>query len=103
MGFGSRLRDARNAKSLSGEAVGRKLGVTKATVSKWEAEIHDPSVQQTRDLCVLLDVSPDWLYEWSKDQMPAEAMAEARAYAQLSPEDRRKWRALRRTMFSTTE
>lgn len=102
MGFSTRLKDARTAKGLTGETVGGKLGVTKATVSKWETGKHEPNVDQIRALCRLYGVSPDWLFEWAKDELPADAMTEARIYSKLPPEEQRKWKALRRAMFSVT-
>lgn len=102
MGFGSRLRDARNAKGLSQEAVGTRVAVTKATISKWENEGHQPSFEIFKALCQLYEVSPNWLMEWDDDHVPADALAEARIYSRLSAEDKRRWRALRAAMFATT-
>jgi hypothetical protein len=46
-------------------------------------------------------VSADWLMERAVLALSAEALAEARAYEAMPAEDRRKWRAMRLTMFST--
>lgn len=103
MTFGGRLRAAREAKGLSGEAVGMKLAVTKATVSKWEKEVHDPGVEQIKALCRIYGVTPDWLFEWAHSDLPPDALAEAKVYAKLSPEDKKRWKVLRMAMFSTVE
>lgn len=101
MGFKERLREARNAAGLSGQALGAKLAVSKATVSHWENGRYEPSIAQLKALCDELGVSADWLMERSVLALSAEALAEARAYEAMPAEDRRKWRAMRLTMFST--
>jgi transcriptional regulator with XRE-family HTH domain len=100
MGFGDRLRQARNAKELSGEELGRRLALSKASISHWEKERYEPNLGQLRALCDELGVSADWLLERPGMDLSAEAIQEAMAYEALSLENRRKWRALRHTMFS---
>lgn len=101
MGFGDRLRAAREAKELSGQELGRRLAVSKSTISHWENGRYEPSLGQLMALCDELATSADWLMERPGQQLSAEALQEARAFEALSPENRRKWRALRHTMFST--
>lgn len=100
MGIGNRIGDARRAKMLRQEDVAAQLGVTKMTVSKWENDIHNPNPEQIVALCNVLAVTPNWLFQWAGESLPPDALEEARAYAALSPEDRRKWRTLRRAMFT---
>jgi transcriptional regulator with XRE-family HTH domain len=102
MGFPQRLRQARKAEGLSGEELGRQLAVGKATISHWENARYEPSIAQLGALCDVLKVTADWLMDREHRELSAEAVREARAYESLAPEDRRKWRALRTTMFSTT-
>lgn len=103
MGFKERLREARAAQTpaLSGEALGAKLAVSKATISHWENGRYEPSLEQLKALCDQLQVSADWLLDRDRADLSAEAIQEARAFEALSVEDRRKWRAMRRTMFAT--
>jgi transcriptional regulator with XRE-family HTH domain len=101
MGFKDRLREARTARGLSGEALGTKLAVSKATISHWENGRYEPSIEQMKALCDELRVSADWLLERAEGNFSAEALQEAQAFEALSAEDRRKWRAMRRTIFAT--
>lgn len=101
MGFKERLREARNARGLSGEALGKTLAVSKATISHWENGRYEPSLEQLKALCAELGVTSDWLLEREPRTISAEAVQEAQAFEALSIEDRRKWRAMRRTMFAT--
>jgi transcriptional regulator with XRE-family HTH domain len=100
MGFTQRLREARDAKALTGTELGRRLAVTKASVSHWENGRYEPNLDQLKALCDELAVSADWLLERDETGLSAEALQEARAYEALSQEDRRKWRAMRLTMFT---
>jgi transcriptional regulator with XRE-family HTH domain len=100
MGFGDRLREARNAKELSGEELGRRLALSKASISHWENERYQPNLEQLKALCAELDVTADWLLERPGLELSADAIQEAMAYEALSPENRRKWRAMRHAIFS---
>lgn len=103
MGFGNKLKTARNAKDLSGEELGRQLGVSKATISHWENERYQPDLEQLKGLCNELEVSADWFLDREHIELPADALREAVLYSRLSPEDKRKWRTLRLTMFAKVE
>lgn len=101
MGFGAQIRSARKSIGLSGEVVASAIGVTKVTISKWENDVHSPNVEQVRALCNVLKISPNFLFEWEKSDLPPDAMEEAKVYAALPLEEKRKWKALRRAMFAT--
>lgn len=100
MGFKDRLKQAREAKKLTGEELGRRLAVSKQTISHWEAGRYEPKLAYLAALAAELGQSTDWLLERDSVALSAEALQEARAYEALSPEDRRKWRALRLAMFA---
>lgn len=100
MGFKDRLREAREAKGLKGEALGSKLAVSKATISHWENGRYEPNIEQMKALCAELQVTADWLLERDPLKLSAEALQEAQAYEALPADERRKWRALRLTMFT---
>lgn len=101
MQFKARLREAREARELSGQALGSKLAVSKATISHWENGRYEPNLAQLKAVCDELVVSADWLLGRDQVNLSAEAMREAQAFEALSAEDRRKWRALRMTVFAT--
>jgi transcriptional regulator with XRE-family HTH domain len=101
MGFGDRLKTAREAAGLTGEVVGAQVGVSKATISHWEKGRYEPSIEQIRGLCAVLKVSAAWLFEQETLDLSPDAIEEARAYTALSVDDRRKWKTLRKAMFAT--
>lgn len=100
MGFGERLEAARKSAGVTGADLGVKLGVSKQTISHWENGRHEPSIEQIKALCAVLDVTPNWLMEMSAPDLSADAFREARAYDALSPENKRRWRTMRLTMFA---
>jgi transcriptional regulator with XRE-family HTH domain len=99
-GFGERLRKARKAAKIKGDDLGEKVGVSKSTISHWEHDRYEPSLEQLVALCSQLRVSADWLIGREQPELSAEALHEAKAFEDLRPEDKRKWRALRMTIFS---
>lgn len=58
--FGTRLRAAREACGITQETVGFELGVTNATVSKWETGRSEPTLTQLAVLANLLGRSTDY-------------------------------------------
>jgi len=102
MGFRERLQQARKALGLTGEFVGAQVGVSKQTVSHWEAGRYEPGVEQIKALCKVLKVTPNYLFEADDLNLPPDALEEAKIYAALSPQDRRRWRTIRRATFQST-
>lgn len=98
--IGQRLKQARLAKGMTQPELGAKLALSKTNLSHWENGVHMPDLEQFTGLCDATEVSADWVLGRALTELSAEALAEARAYDALSPEDRRKWRALRMTMFT---
>lgn len=98
--FRKRLKEAREAARMNGEELGMAVGYTKATVSKWETGANEPTLTALVSLCRLFDVSADWMLGRESRKLTAEAYREALAFEQLSPEDQRKWRAMRMALFT---
>lgn len=107
IGFGERLKDAREAKNISGVKLGnglQKLGAKNAsrqTISDWEAERHYPTVWQLKHLCERLDQSADFLVLGRQVAagLTAEASAIAAAIDGFKGEDRARvlqmcWQAI---------
>ncbi|MDY3860447.1 MAG: helix-turn-helix transcriptional regulator [Candidatus Limivicinus sp.] len=61
MNLGSNLFHARKKRGLSQEEVAEKLGVSRQTISKWEADETVPDVSQSKKMAVLYNISPDEL------------------------------------------
>lgn len=59
--FGARLRAARNARKLTQERLGERLGVSNTAVSRWESDIDQPSFGLLPALRTELRVSLDEL------------------------------------------
>ena len=64
--FGERLQEARKAKNYSQEKLGNAIGVTRTQVTNYEKGISTPSYDKLKLLCIILDVSSDWLIGISK-------------------------------------
>lgn len=94
--FGDRLRRARKAKDWTQEELGRRVEVTKQTVSAWENGHDVPSFHAVVRLVRVLDVPADALLRDDAAE-PAVGVAEQRADygAALSQEEGALLRAFR--------
>ena len=61
MTFGARLREAREALSLSQQDVDERLAVSRAAVSQWENDATFPDMDKIATLGDLLYAEPCWL------------------------------------------
>lgn len=61
MGFGERLKFAREARKMSGETLGKAVGVTRATISHWEVNRYVPDLRQLVMLSKEVHVNLHWL------------------------------------------
>ena len=59
--FGERLKRLRQLKNLSQEELGKRLGVSKQTVSNWEIENVTPSLDMFENIVRLFDTTPNYL------------------------------------------
>lgn len=59
--FGERLKQLRQLKNLSQEELGKRLGVSKQTVSNWEIENVTPSLDMFENIARLFDTTPNYL------------------------------------------
>jgi transcriptional regulator with XRE-family HTH domain len=101
--FGRRLRELREAKQpkLTQEALGGQIAAKKANVSQWENGAHMPSLEMLAALCDVLGCSADYLLGRTQLTISPKALEEAKAFDELPPEQQKKWRAMRLTLFST--
>lgn len=106
MGFKERLAEARKAKKLSQEALGALMGgedekMSKQGISHWETGRYEPSLSQLARLCEILDCSADWLlFGRSPENLPPDALAQARIFARLDKEKKKSWIAITQAIFS---
>jgi transcriptional regulator with XRE-family HTH domain len=60
--MGQRIREKRLEKGLSLERLGKRLGVQRAAVSKWElGAVENISQTKIREMAKIFDCSPSWL------------------------------------------
>lgn len=92
IGFGMRLKSAREAKELSQADVAARFSVNKATVSAWETGRGDPGVYRLRELARLYDLSADALM-W-EDSLTPDAMKVAAQFDSLNEKQKRTFYAM---------
>lgn len=66
--IGRRIREIRRSKEMSQEELGRKVGVTRATINKYEyGQVNFPR-DRVEKLSKALNVSPSYLLGWDEEQ-----------------------------------
>ncbi len=68
--IGQRIKERRKDLQLTQQDVGRRLSVSKATVSLWEKNATAPNGANLQRLCQLLKCSPDWLLNGKERDNP---------------------------------
>jgi len=92
IGFGMRLKAAREAQSFSQDDIAQRFDINKSTVSAWETGRGDPGVFRLRELSKLYKTSSEsLLYE---DAPSSEAMQIAAAYDGLNERQQKTFHAL---------
>jgi repressor LexA len=67
--FGARMNRVREEKNLTLEEIAQKMGLTKATLSRYESgEIENIPLGRVEEIANILNVSPEWLIGWSDDR-----------------------------------
>ena len=74
--IGRRIAQRRKMLSLSQEALGEHLGVSRQAISKWEADTSIPELDRLMDMSKLFDVSLDWLISGEDNPPPEETSAD---------------------------
>lgn len=70
MSFGSNLRNLRIAAGLTQEQLAKKINLSKANVSKYEAGTVEPNLETLVLICKLFDVSADYMLNLDTDTKP---------------------------------
>lgn len=63
--FGKRLRELRKDKGLTQQELADYFNVSKVTVSAWEINKQEPSIEDIKKLASILDTSTDYLLGYS--------------------------------------
>ncbi len=82
--IGERIAEGRRALGISQEELGGRVGVSRQTVSRWEAGEAKPSVEAVMALCEALSVSSDY-FIFGTDSTPAQAEVAAVAQTEALP------------------
>lgn len=59
--FCGRLKELRKIKHLSTEKLGKELGVSNSTITRWENGVIFPSIDHLYNIAKFFDVSADYL------------------------------------------
>lgn len=66
MELGQRIKTLRRSKGLSQENLAKQLGISRQAISKWEAGISQPDIDNIIQLCKTFEISADDLLEINK-------------------------------------
>ena len=61
-GWGETIKELREHRGYSQRYFAEKLGVTQATVCKWEREIMVPSIEKAIDMSIMLKVDVETIF-----------------------------------------
>ena len=65
LNLGVKLRKLREAHWMTQQDVAKRIGVKRASISRYESDAGTPSLERFRDLCKLFNVSADYLLDLS--------------------------------------
>lgn len=87
--FAYRLKEIREERGLSQEDVGRMAGLSKATISKYEAANHPPKLIHAKTIAEALNVSFSYLIGFTDNRYVQEATKISEVFLSL-PDDGKK-------------
>ena len=61
MKIGQKIRNAREDKDLSQEEIAKKIPMNQSGYSKIERDVQEPSLEQLKRICQILDIDPAYL------------------------------------------
>jgi len=88
--FAERLKQVRKERGLSQQALGEMIGVTKATISKYENQINPPKLAYAKALADALNVSFSYLIGFSEYKYKIEAQQISDIYMMLPDEAKKE-------------
>lgn len=88
--FSKRLKMLRNEKGLSQEKLGEKVGLSKATISKYENSHNVPKIRHAKAIADAMKVSFNWLIGFSDEMYKIENFKLTEIYTQLSNEGKKE-------------
>lgn len=88
--FAERLKTLRKERGLSQQLLGEKIGVSKATISKYENCINPPKLAHAKALADVLSVSFNYLIGFSEYRYKIDAQRISDIYMLLSDESKKE-------------
>lgn len=88
--FAERLKTLRKERGLSQQLLGEKIGVSKATISKYENCINPPKLAHAKALADALSVSFNYLIGFSEYKYKIDAQHISDIYMLLSDESKKE-------------
>ena len=73
--IGIQIYKLRKSKGLSQEELGFEIGVSRQTVSKWEADVMRPNIENIRTLCSVFNVDINYFVNGSISDLPVSELA----------------------------
>lgn len=67
VGFGSRLKQLRQARSITQKELAKRLGLTKSVISAYETDIRTPSFDTLLHIAAFFNVTTDYLLGAERD------------------------------------
>ena len=95
--FAEKLRQLRNDRKMSREALGEGLGVSHTAVYKWETGQSEPDIAKLRAMCTLFGVTMDELCDVPTEN---DMVVLTRAVQQLSPSERKQLISIGKALFN---
>lgn len=110
MGFGERLRAARNNARMTGEELGKAVAsltnrendFSKQTITNWEKNRNFPNPAQIEALCQLLRVTPNHLICGAESSLSVKALQLALIYDRMKPHEQARLMGLAKVAFDAT-
>lgn len=80
-----RISERRQALKISKNELARRVGITHASVNKWESGLNQPKGRYLNDLAAALGVSVDWLLTGKEDGATGVAESPIPGYRNVEP------------------
>ena len=80
-----RISERRQALKISKNELARRVGITHASVNKWESGLNQPKGRYLNDLAAALGVSVDWLLTGKEEGTTGVAESPFPGYRNVEP------------------
>lgn len=67
MNLSEQIKKFRKEKNMKQEELAKKLGKSKSVISNWEKGINKPDADTIAELCKILKITPNQLFDWKEN------------------------------------